>query len=58
MVWHIEALPLHQTKTENTMKNLDSAILSDLFSTENTFTALNDLINDLGLELVSVSIDE
>lgn len=40
------------------MKNLDSAILSDLFSTENTFTALNDLINDLGLELVSVSIEE
>lgn len=40
------------------MKNLDSAILSDLFSTENTFNALNDMINDLGLELVSVSIEE
>ncbi|GEM_PF-7042883 len=40
------------------MKNLDSTSLSDLFSSENTFDVLTDMINDLGLELVSVTYED
>lgn len=37
------------------MKTLDTTILSDLFSAEDS--VFTDLISDLGLELLSVSID-
>ena len=40
------------------MKNLDFTNLSNIFSTENSFEAITTLISDLGLELVSVTVEE
>lgn len=40
------------------MKTLDFANLSDLFSSENNFNVITEMISDLGLELVNVSVEE
>ena len=52
-LWHKQALPLHQKQNERAMKNTDFNIdaLGNMISSDISFQALKDIIDDLGLEL-------
>jgi len=49
MIWHKLTLILHQQNKE-TMNTTDFNTLSELFSSENSYNVLVDMISDLDLE--------
>ena len=52
--WHNRAVSLHQ-QNEDTMNTNDTlSRLSAMFATEDSFMAMVDLVDDLGLELKSI----
>ena len=57
MLWHKVAVPLQQKTTSTAMRNTDYNIdaLGSFLSSDVTFQALKDLIDDLGLEVEGVT---
>ena len=57
MFWHKVAVPLHQKQNGTAMRNTDYNIdaLGSFLSSDVTFQALKDLIDDLGLEVEGVT---
>ena len=56
MVWHKVAVPLHQ-KNDKAMRNTDYNIstLGGFLSSDASFQSLKDIIDELGLEVESVT---
>lgn len=50
--WHKRALPLHQKQKNNVMRNTEYNLekLASMISSESSFTALMEIMGDMGLE--------
>ena len=56
-VWHKLAVPLHQKQKNEVMRNTDYNIsaLGSFLSSDASFQALKDIIDDLGLEVEEIT---
>ena len=56
--WHNGAVPLHHELKTQMIMNTDNAIsvLSSMFSSEDSFLTLMDMINDMDLELRDINL--
>ena len=54
MCWHKRSLPLHQ-QNETDMNATDTMTrLSNMFSSDESFAAMLELVDDLGLEITDI----
>lgn len=62
VAWHNWTLPLHQQNETDTLKNkamntnITLSNLSSMFSSEDSYRTLVDMINEMDLELMDISL--